>query len=431
MEAIPGPDFPTGGIICGRQGILDGYRTGRGKITLRARASIDEESKPHQIIITEVPLPANPQPHARSNRRTGQGRAHQRRSARSAMNRAPATASRCGWCCDIKRDADAASGAEPALPVFAAAKDGQHHPFWPWSMAGRGRCRSSRCSAEFLRHRVQVIRRRTEYLLREAKRRTHVLGGQLIAISSLDEVIQICRSAPSRAEAKERLQNLAVAAAVLERASGRRSLRGPAKGNRRSRELTDMTEAQADAVVRLQLGQLAALERDEIFKEYNGLRAQILGWETLLSNDRNIRAVIRKDLEELRDKYGDERRTHISDTPMGQLSYEDLLEEEVNVVTLSHNGYIKRLSLNTYRSQHRGGKGVSGRRAAGRRFRRAFLRRFDSCLFVVLHQPRPDLLAQRLQHPRAGPHQPRPGNCQRLVAETRRKDHQRHPGPRV
>src|SRR5262249_29288766 len=211
---------------------------------------------------------------------------------------------------------------------------------------------------EFLRHRVQVIRRRTEFLLREAKRRAHVLEGQLIAISSLDEVIQICRSSPSRAEAKERLQNLAVAAGVLERALGAEHLAAL------QREIGvhasyNLTEAQAEAVVRLQLGQLAALERDEIFKEYNDLRQQITGYEELLASDRNILAVVRADLTELRDKYGDERRTQIIDA-VGRVSYEDLIAEEVNAVTLSHNGYIKRLPLNTYRSQHRGGKGVSG-----------------------------------------------------------------------
>src|SRR5207244_9414395 len=120
---------------------------------------------------------------------------------------------------------------------------------------------------EFLRHRVQVIRRRTEYLLREAKRRGHILEGQLIAISSLDEVIAICRSSPSRALAKERLQNLEVAAAVLERALGAEHFAALAReiGSHPSYR---MTEAQAEAVVRLQLGQLAALERDEIVKEY-------------------------------------------------------------------------------------------------------------------------------------------------------------------
>src|SRR5262249_24109618 len=121
-----------------------------------------------------------------------------------------------------------------------------------------------------------------------------------------------------------------------------------------------MSEAQAEAVVRMQLGQLAALERDEIFKEYNGLREQIISYEELLSTDANILAVLRKDLETLRDKFGDERKTLIIDTPPNRLTLEDLLAEETNAITISHNGYIKRLSLRTYRSQHRGGKGISG-----------------------------------------------------------------------
>src|SRR5262249_11846494 len=122
----------------------------------------------------------------------------------------------------------------------------------------------------------------------------------------------------------------------------------------------NMTEAQAEAVVRMQLGQLAALERDEIVKEYNGLRQEILRHEALLASERNLLEIIRADLTEMRDKYGDDRRTMISDISAGRMNYEELLAEETNAVTISHNGYIKRLPLNTYRSQHRGGKGVSG-----------------------------------------------------------------------
>ncbi len=120
-----------------------------------------------------------------------------------------------------------------------------------------------------------------------------------------------------------------------------------------------MTEAQAEAVVRMQLGQLAALERDEILKEYNDLRGKILAYEQLLGNEQNIREVIKRDLTELRDKYGDERKTEITGA-VGRLNLEDLIAEEDNAVTISHAGYIKRLPLNTYRTQHRGGKGVSG-----------------------------------------------------------------------
>src|SRR5207237_10109278 len=144
--------------------------------------------------------------------------------------------------------------------------------------------------------------RRTEDLLREAKRRSHLLEGQLIAISSLEEVIAICRSAPSRAEAKVRLQNLEVAAAVLGRALGEAHFAAL------QREIGvhptyRMTEVQADAVVRLQLGQLAALERDEIIKEYNDLREKVIGYERLLSDERNLLDVVKKDLRDLRDKY--------------------------------------------------------------------------------------------------------------------------------
>jgi DNA gyrase subunit A len=357
MEVIPGPDFPTGGIICGRQGILDGYHTGRGKVTLRARAIIDEESKPNQIIITEVPFQ---QTRERVHKALGDLVKDDRIKGVSEI-----------------RDESSARNGEPVRLVLYLKRDAdaqlilnQLYQYSPLQKTvslillalvdGRPRTLTlKQILEEFLRHRVQVIRRRTEYLLREAKRRTHVLEGQLIAISSLDEVIQICRSSASRAAAKERLQNLAVAAAVLDRALGKDHF-AALQREIGVHDSYHMTEAQADAVVRLQLGQLAALERDEIFKEYNVLREQIIGYETLLGNEKNIREVIRADLMQLRDKYSDERRTHISGTPVGQLNYEDLLAEEANVVTLSHNGYIKRLPLNTYRSQHRGGKGVSG-----------------------------------------------------------------------
>jgi DNA gyrase subunit A len=356
IETIPGPDFPTGGIICGRQGILDGYHTGRGKITLRARADIREENNRSQIIVTEVPYQ---QTRNRLAEAIGDLVKEERVKGISAI-----------------RDESSARGGEPVRLVIDVKRDAdpqlilnQLYQFSPLQKTvsiillalvdGRPRTLNlKQILEEFLRHRVQVIRRRTEFLLREAKKRTHVLEGQLIAISSLDEVIAICRQAPSRAEAKRRLQDLAVAASVLERALGAEHF-AALQREIGVQESYHMTEAQAEAVVRMQLGQLAALERDEIFKEYNNLRQQIMGYEQLLSSERNILAVIRQDMVELRDKYGDDRRTQIIEA-QGRVSYEDLIAEEVNAVTLSHNGYIKRLPLSTYRSQHRGGKGVSG-----------------------------------------------------------------------
>jgi DNA gyrase subunit A len=356
MQVLPGPDFPTGGVICGRQGILDGYHTGRGKVTLRARADIREEGSRTQIVISEVPFQVTRNGLAE---KIGDLIKDERIKGVAAM-----------------RDESSARGGEPVRLVLDIKRDAdpqlvlnQLYQFSPLQKTvsiillalvdGRPRTLTlKQVLEEYLRHRVQVIRRRTEFLLREAKRRTHVLEGQLIAISSLDEVIAICRAAPSRAEAKNRLQNLSVAAAILERALGAAHFAALQREIGVHDSYT-MSEAQAEAVVRMQLGQLAALERDEIFKEYNDLREKILGYERLLSSERNILDVVKADLTELRDKYGDERRTAIIEAT-GRVNYEDLIAEEMNAVTISHNGYIKRLPLNTYRTQHRGGKGVSG-----------------------------------------------------------------------
>jgi DNA gyrase subunit A len=355
IELVPGPDFPTGGIICGKQGILDGYRTGRGKVILRARARIDEDK--NQIVISEVPYQQT------------RNRLHEAIGELIKEERIKGVA-------DVKDESSARQGLPVNLVVYLKRDADpelvltQLYQFSPMQRTvsiillalvdGRPRTLNlKQMLEEFLRHRVHVIRRRTEYLLREAKRRSHILEGQLIAISSLDEVIRICRASPSRAEAKTRLIAMEVSSALMERALGAQHFAQLMKeiGQHAS---YFMTEAQAEAVVRLQLGQLAALERDEIIKEYNQLREQIHSYEQLLSSERNILAVIRADMVELRDKYADDRKTQIIDQELKSISLEDLIAEEVNAVTISHQGYIKRLPLNTYRTQHRGGKGVSG-----------------------------------------------------------------------
>ena len=355
IKILPGPDFPTGGIICGRQGIFDGYRTGRGKITLRARADIDYEK--HQIIIKEVPYQ---QTRNRLHEAIGELVKDERvkgisdvRDYSSARDGHPVNLT-----VSLKRDADAElvlsqlyqfSPLQKTVSfIMLALVDDQPRLL-----------NIKQIMEEFIRHRVGVIRRRTDFLLREAKRRSHILEGQLIAISSLDEVIRICRASPSRAESKVSLQNMEVSAALMERALGAENFAALQK------ELGvlatyQMTEVQADAVVRLQLGQLAALERDEIFKEFALLRQQVRTYEELLANDKNIRQIIRDDLIHLRDKYGNPRRTQIVDEGPGRLRLEDLITEEENTITLSHKGYIKRLPITTYRSQHRGGRGISG-----------------------------------------------------------------------
>ena len=218
IEVIQGPDFPTGGIICGNQGIYDGYRTGRGKITLRARADIFEEGRDNHIVIKEVPYQ---QTRNRLHELIGDLVKNERIKGISDVRdeSSDRTGDPVRLVVYLKRDADAHivlnqlyqfSPLEKTVRIILLAR-------------GDGLPRTlniKQMLEEFLRHRIQVIRRRTEYLLREAKRRGHILEGQLIAISSLDEVIQICRSSPSRQEAKLRLQGLEVAAAVMERALG-------------------------------------------------------------------------------------------------------------------------------------------------------------------------------------------------------------------
>lgn len=357
MEILPGPDFPTGGIIQGSQGIIEGYRTGRGKITLRARASIEENGSRSQIVIHEVPYQLTREKLAQA---IGDLIKEERIKDVSEM-----------------QDLSSARDGEPVRLVLTLKRGADAHlvlrqlyQFSPLQktvsiillalVEGRPHYLSLREMMDhYLRHRVEVIRRRTEYLMREAKRRAHILEGQLIAISSLDEVIKICRSSPSRAEAKIQLMALGVAAGVMERALGADHF-AALQRELGAVEVYRMTDAQAEAVVRMQLGQLATLERDEIVKEYNDLRGQIRSYEELLSSERNILAVVRQDLVEMRDRYGSERKTEIIATPPAEISSEELIPEVTNVVTISHQGYIKRLPLSTYRSQHRGGKGVSG-----------------------------------------------------------------------
>ncbi len=356
MQLLPGPDFPTGGIVRGRQGILDAYTTGRGKITLRGRAEIREEGRSAQVVITEVPFQ---QTRIRLAEAIGELVRQERIKGVSEIRdeSSPRNGEPVRIVLYLKRDADPNlilnqlyqySPLEKTVSIILLAlADGRPKYLTLKQML-----------EEFVRHRARVIRRRTEHQLREAKKRTHVLEGQLIAISSLDEVIGICRNAHSREEAKNQLQAMPVAAAVLERALGADNFTALVREIGRQAEYR-MTEAQTDAVVRLQLGQLARLQRDEIIKEYGDLRAKIVGYEGLLASEQNVRGVIKKDLLELRNKYGDDRKTEITGE-VGRLTREDLIQETDNAVTISHNGYVKRLPLDTYRTQHRGGKGVSG-----------------------------------------------------------------------
>jgi DNA gyrase subunit A len=356
-SGIQGPDFPTGGTIMGRQGILEGYATGRGKLTLRARADIDEED--NRIIIREVPYQQT-----RDRVTAGIAALVKDEKIKDIRDMRDVSAARRGEAAGripVRIEIELKRGANPEVVLNQLY---QHSPIEKTVsiimlalVDGRPRVLTlKQMLEEFLRHRKDVIRRRTEHLLREAKKRSHVIEGQLIAVSSLDEVIRLCREAESREAAKEGLQRMGVAAAVLRRALGEDHYAALVREIGEAPEYF-MTEAQAEAVVRMQLGQLARLQRDEVMREYIGLRGSIREYEELLSSERNILDVIKKDLIELRDKYGEPRRTAITGEA-AQLMDEDLIPEEDQVVTITNQGYIKRLPLTTYRTQHRGGRGV-------------------------------------------------------------------------
>ena len=358
MEIVPGPDFPTGGIIMGRQGIVRGYVGEPSRITLRARAEVIEEGKGKSpsILIREVPYEVTRNGLAesignlvRDGRIDGVSGVRDESSARSGE--------------PVRLIVELKRGADPHLVLNQLYQYTDLQRTLPVAMLalvdGRPQYLTLKAMMQkYLDHRVQVIRRRTEFLLREAKRRAHVLEGQLIALSSLDEVIRIIRSSPSRAEAKIELQGMAVAASVMQRALGEAAFAALSAELGLAAEYR-MTEAQAEAILRMQLGQLANLERDEILKEYNQLRGQIRGYEELLADDARVNAVIRGDLEVIRDRFGTPRKTEVSDDG-ADVDMEDLIADEQMVVMISHEGFIKRLPVETYRTQGRGGKGVQG-----------------------------------------------------------------------
>jgi DNA gyrase subunit A len=358
LEIIPGPDYPTGGIIMGRQGLVRGYMAESSRMTLRARAEIIEEGKGKSpsILIREVPyevsrnaLAENIGNLVRDGRIEGVSGVRDESSARSGE--------------PVRLIVELKRGADPHLVLNQLYQFTDLQKTVTMAMLalvdGRPQFLTLKeMMRKFLDHRVQVIRRRTQYLLREAKRRGHILEGQLIAISSLDEVIRIIRSSPSRADAKVQLQGMKVAASMMKAAIGEAAFTALSTELGLAAEYT-MTDVQAEAILRMQLGQLANLERDEILKEYNQLREQIREYEAILADDARVNAIIRKDLETIRDRFGTPRLTEISDDG-GDVDMEDLIADEQMVVMLSHEGFIKRLPVETYRTQGRGGKGVQG-----------------------------------------------------------------------
>jgi DNA gyrase subunit A len=211
----------------------------------------------------------------------------------------------------------------------------------------------------FIRHRVDVIRRRTEFLLREARKRKHTVEGLLLAQTDIDRVIRTIRESSSRAAAKEALQRIPIPSPLVSRALGENGFRAFIGENGEAADYF-LSANQAEAIVSMQLGSLANLEREKLVAEHQHLLDNIAEYLRLLSDEAHLRAVVRSDMEELKARFPDKRRTRISDEELGDYDKEALIAEQPMVVTLSQRGYIKRTPLDVYEAQNRGGKGIKG-----------------------------------------------------------------------
>ncbi|HEY1600838.1 MAG TPA: DNA gyrase subunit A [Pirellulales bacterium] len=356
LEIIPGPDFPTGGIICGRAGIRQGYHTGRGTVVVRARARIEEHNKGrYRIVVTEIPFQ---QTRDRIEERIAELVNEDRIVGISAIRNESDLKEPVRLILEIKRDADPEVVLNQ-LYQFSPLQDTFSLIFLAL-VDGKPRTLSIKeLLQEFIRHRAQVIRRRTQFLLAKARQRKHTVEGLLLAHANIDEVIRVIRTSATLAEAKARLMGIECPAALMRRALGEAGF-ASFTSERGDRESYTLTAVQADAILKMTLGQLVNLEQEKLGGEYQNLLNEITEYLRILSDEKNIRDIIREDLQELRRKHSDERRTEISGDEVGNIDLEDLIAEENMVVTISHQGYIKRTPASTYRAQRRGGKGMKG-----------------------------------------------------------------------
>ena len=359
LQIVPGPDFPTGGIVMGREALARGYLTGRSTITVRARASVEEFGKNRtRIVVTEVPYQ---QTRDSIEEKIAELVSDDRIKGISAIRNESDLKEPVRLILELKRDADPdvvlnqlyqfSSLQITFSLIFLALVDGK-----PRILSFKNMLE------EFLRHRTAVIRRRTQHLLQRARSRKHTLEGLLVALANLDEVIKIIRSSKSQAEAKERLTQIQTPAVLLERALGADGF-AIMQEERGIADMYGLSPVQADAILRLTLGQLVNLEQEKLSGEHRELLEKIVEFRRILSSEANIRGLIRDELLELENKHADDRRTEISGEAGDIRDMAELITEATMVVTISRAGYVKRTSADTYRAQRRGGKGLSGARA--------------------------------------------------------------------
>ena len=361
MEFIPGPDFPTAAIISGRKGIIDAYKTGRGKVYMRSKAEIEADKHGREtIIVTEIPYQVNK---ARLIEKIAELVKDKKVEGISAL-RDESDKDGMRIVIECKRDAVgevvlnnlyANTQLQTTFGInMVALNEGQPQLF---NLKDMLKC--------FINHRREVVTRRTIFELRKARDRAHILEGLALALANIDEIIELIRRAPTPAEAKQGLiargWELGNVAAMLERTGedARPEWLEPNFGIRDG--LYYLTEQQAQAILDLRLHRLTGLEHDKILDEYKALLQQIEELLFILSSSERLMEVIREELEIVRDTYGDERRTEIT-AASHDIDLEELIAREDVVVTLSHEGYVKYQLLSDYEAQRRGGKGKSATR---------------------------------------------------------------------
>ena len=363
MKIVPGPDFPTGGYIYGRDGIEQAYKTGRGSFQVRAKAAIEQRGKDRQdIVITELPYQVNK---ARliehiadlvQNKKIDGIADIRDESDREGMR----------IVIEVKRDE------EPQIILNHLYKQTQLQESFGMILlaivAGQPReLGLLELLHLFIEHRIEVVRRRTQYDLRKAQEREHILLGYHIALDNVDDVIRIIRGSTNRANARENLHEFFENKSIRIQAGGKETtIRGVKLDAKKYGIVAEsvgpglgLSYIQIDAILELQLHRLTQLSVDEILKELAQIRERIAELREILASDKKLKGVIVAELREVLKAYGDDRRTQIVDR-VDDIKLEDLIKDEDMAITVSHAGYIKRTSVDVYRHQSRGGKGRIG-----------------------------------------------------------------------
>src|SRR5580704_1312875 len=346
LKFVQGPDFPTAGIIHGRAGIFEAYRTGRGRFMMRARAAIENVTKDKQaIIVTEIPYQVNK---ARLIERIAD-LVNQKTIDDISDIRDESDRDGMRIVIELKR------GAEPQIVLNQLFKHTSMQEGFSMILLAVVNAQPKEMGLiqaikHFIDHRVDVVRRRTLYLLNKARDREHILEGYLTALDHIDNVIVIIRGSANRADARENLVAYFGAKKIDINTTGRAPKLDADK---------PFTSKQADAILELQLHRLTKLSIDEISNELMTVREAIGEFESILASEKKLRGVIIKELEEVKKLYGDARRTVIEDEA-AEILLEDLIADEQVAVTVSHSGYMKRTPISTYRMQRRGGTGRTG-----------------------------------------------------------------------